>query len=389
MTSSKCLSPNPHPPSSTPSSGDDESDEYSEPKASGSKKRKASTKGKAKASGTKKPKTVREVKDPKPPATDPSTWRKSKIPPHAAITKGDAMAQYRLDRDKDFKDLKYWEEPTMGDYVAHMYWVRDIERAAWSKHGSPEGFDYYLSLLRERYNKRNAKSPQKKPFQEPSQYIDESVAIKDKYVRAFSDLQSRFPRRLWMNMDSHLEKGLAKDTDIVIYGLGHRYKEADDCLYKLRVALQQGFKDTYPRRPTNPAPQSESFTALKALLDSAPGHGGFDRNHPPAGIVSHEDHEGNESLDWDNAFKRRIDEAMDAVLAEHEEEENKLHAQWMVYDEYVQHLEGPVYMSKSNVRPEPFWIDLARKKVFDDGRLCEKPVAKRSASSKFGIVGRQ
>jgi len=109
-----------------------------------SRKRKATTKGK----GTKKAKTMPTAAAKPPPATDPSTWPESKIPEDATITKSDAVKRYRLNAKSDFEGLNSKKIRTGSGYTALLYRTRDVEHRAWEKHGSPEGFEYYLSKLK-------------------------------------------------------------------------------------------------------------------------------------------------------------------------------------------------------------------------------------------------
>lgn len=58
------------------------------------------------------------------------------------MTKGDAVKQYRLNAKTDFEGLKSKKVRTGAGYTALLYRTRDVERVAWTKHGSPEGFEY-------------------------------------------------------------------------------------------------------------------------------------------------------------------------------------------------------------------------------------------------------
>ncbi|KLO10345.1 hypothetical protein SCHPADRAFT_942940 [Schizopora paradoxa] len=355
-----------HLPSPPPTDDEKDGDYIDVQDAKGSKKRKAGAEGRVK--GAKRPKTTHKVKDVKPPPTDPSTWRASRQPFNASITKGDAVQQYRLDRNKDFSKLKPREYITRAGYTALLFWVRDIERIAWAKHGSPEGFDYYISKLRETYNKKNAKTPQKKPFCEPAQYIDRFTAIMRRYDQEMATLKEYFPTWLWRLIQSHLEDTRIRWV-VPVYDEYYDIEEAESMVAKVRVfrqQLKQG-KIKYPLRPFDPVPESASFTALKGLLDNAPGRHGFNWDDPPEGIETYEDHELNGWHDWTKKLQREVDVALEAVIAEHGGRYN-LQARWMVYDTYVQCVKGPVYLAENSWRWKSFWIDDA-KRVLDNGRL--------------------
>ncbi|KLO10343.1 hypothetical protein SCHPADRAFT_942938 [Schizopora paradoxa] len=303
----------PSPPLSNGNGGqnEDEDEEYSEDSSpKGSKKRKASAKGKAKAITS--PKKQKTTKDAKPPRTDPATWRESKFAEDATITKGDALKQYRL-KSADLSHLKPTRHRTKAGYDSLLYRTREIEHIAWSKHGSPEAFEVYIAKLRAQHEKKNTNSPQKTEFIEPQPDVDKFDVIAKKYDMEMASLEKEFPPWLWKYLMSHCKKMLPRCDEYGIYYGGHELQEKGEILEKLRVAKKQNLHDSYPRRPTGPAPDSPSFIALKELLDDAPGLGGFDWYDPPEGIVTHEDYEGYQSHDWTHEFKQEVNDAMDAA----------------------------------------------------------------------------
>lgn len=57
------------------------------------------------------------------------------------IKAGDVKAHYRLG-PQDLVGLNFVDHPTERGLMAHLYRERDVERRAWEKHGSPEGWEH-------------------------------------------------------------------------------------------------------------------------------------------------------------------------------------------------------------------------------------------------------
>ncbi|KLO10347.1 hypothetical protein SCHPADRAFT_524922 [Schizopora paradoxa] len=336
------------------SAPDSDDEEYETPTSASSKKRKANTNGRA----TKKPKTTTEVTDTKPLPTDSSTWRKSKVAKGETITKGNAVKQYRLDPKNDFKELQYVRRATKEGYFMMLYSTREVERVAWSKHGSPEGFDFYLSKLKTRHNRSNSNSPQKNAFIEP---VNEFVSISRSYDRQMASLKEDFPPLLWKNILSYLKS--ERESEFHFFNeLSDDIRDKKKWIQQIRVAKAQGLQSSYPPRPSVGIPDSDSFDTLKEILEGAPVHDNVKWYDPPKGIWVYEDPAtGDISHGWTNAFEDEVNEAVEAVIDEHGTK-YRLPAQWMVYNAHVRCIGGLEYVPE-NYRSKAFWYDEA-KRVF-------------------------
>lgn len=188
-----------------------------------------------------------------------------------------------------------------------------------------------LSKLKARHNKSTANKPQTKTFNEPHPDADKFEVIAKKYEQEMASLEKEFLPWLWKAIQTYLISG--RDECVYPgYDPYHDLRETKEWLQQIRVAKQQGLQNDYPPRPTDPAPDSNSFKALKEVLDNAPGLGGFDWYEPPEGIWTDEDaFTGDCSHGWTKEFEDKVNKAMDAVVAEHGAE-FRLHAQWMLYD---------------------------------------------------------
>ncbi|KAG8788906.1 hypothetical protein FRC19_000164 [Serendipita sp. 401] len=83
---------------------------------------------------------ARPIPEPKPE----SQWRTSDIPSDLQITKGNAQKLFHLTAEEVTNSgLTFMEEKRARGLAGtmHLYNMRAIERVAWRKHGSPEGYD--------------------------------------------------------------------------------------------------------------------------------------------------------------------------------------------------------------------------------------------------------
>jgi len=195
-----------------------------------------------------------------------------------------------------------------------------------------------------------------------------------------ASLEKQFLPWLWKDLQDYLKKG--RDECVFPgYDPYHDLKETKECLQLLRVAKEQGLQNDYPPRPDKTAPDSESFKALKELLDNAPGLDGFDWYDPPEGIWTHEDgFTGDPSYGWTREFEDKVNGAVDAVLAEHGLD-YELHALWMVYDTHVRCIGGLFYHPEEHYyRSKAYWGDGAAR-VFKGPLGVQQPLS--SAKSKM------
>ncbi|PIL35027.1 hypothetical protein GSI_02814 [Ganoderma sinense ZZ0214-1] len=113
------------------------------------------------------------------PDNSSASWRESKVPEDAVISKSMAFKQYRL-KPEDLDGIPFDIKPgQLGGYPCdrYLYNERDVERKAWERHGGPEGFDAYLSVLRNRYNTRTRKPGKWTPFRQPKSYDNDGDAV--------------------------------------------------------------------------------------------------------------------------------------------------------------------------------------------------------------------
>ncbi|KAF7972825.1 hypothetical protein HWV62_16918 [Athelia sp. TMB] len=277
----------------------------------------------------KSPSTLKAQNSTKPPATDLTTWRNSQVPPLQQITAGRARARYRL-RPSDLKDLRKDFHPVQvedKEYISHLYNEREVERVAWTKHGSPEGWDAYLQKLRVRHD--NATRKNKKRFCEPS-HNDPGVysmsAISQSLHPDVAHLKSRFPQR-WI-FSACWEHQKSRE-----YDHGFWAKEL------LQLALSTISKGglSYPHRPPNTLlPPSSSVNQLRDVLNRAPRPPECGYGDAPPGMRSWEENfpnQGDVHWYWASAYLDEVNKALIAVIKEHGVgKAGWSTARWEVYD---------------------------------------------------------
>ncbi|KAG5643450.1 hypothetical protein DXG03_000923 [Asterophora parasitica] len=100
-------------------------------------------------------------------------WRQSRVPDGRRIAKRRAMKKYKL-RPADLEKFKFIPMPyhrTSGPLVfceAYKYLVREIEMAAWEKHGGPDAHNAYVEKMNARTKRnREIKEARKQRLQHP------------------------------------------------------------------------------------------------------------------------------------------------------------------------------------------------------------------------------
>ncbi|CAG7847517.1 SubName: Full=Uncharacterized protein {ECO:0000313/EMBL:CCA72444.1} [Serendipita indica DSM 11827] len=90
------------------------------------------------------PRKKKTNQKPIPIAKPESEWRASDVPRGLDVTKGNAQKLFHVTaRDIDASGIQFRTEKRSRGLagIMHLYQMRDVERVAWAKHGSPEGYD--------------------------------------------------------------------------------------------------------------------------------------------------------------------------------------------------------------------------------------------------------
>ncbi|CCA74582.1 hypothetical protein PIIN_08534 [Serendipita indica DSM 11827] len=98
------------------------------------------------------PRKKKTNQKPIPIAKPESEWRASDVPRGLDVTKGNAQKLFHVTaRDIDASGIQFRTEKRSRGLagIMHLYQMRDVERVAWAKHGSPEGYDTYIQNQRE------------------------------------------------------------------------------------------------------------------------------------------------------------------------------------------------------------------------------------------------
>ncbi|KAK4701461.1 hypothetical protein P7C70_g4774, partial [Phenoliferia sp. Uapishka_3] len=323
--------------------------------------------GPAPASSTATPKRIRKSpskspsKSPtKPAPTDPSKWRRSSVPGGQEITRGNAKKLYRLS-DSDLKPLRFETRTTAADYRMYLYQETEVERAAWKKHGSPEGFEAYISKLKVTYLKNPKNTPSNFPepklipdVQAPQVYfVQKGVAYNStqdaSYQTKLNNLSARFPAPWIFNACLKYLRQMEEEGCM----LGR-----SDQLEILGKAIRNGrlsVLDDYPARPKHPLPTSRSVTALRELLGRAPR---IIEGEESFGIdVIDDGFSGDTNYYWAREYKEEVYGALLAVIAEHGfGDAGWRGARWEVYDKFSVCIEGIKYYSDGH---DKWWVDEA------------------------------
>ncbi|GJE94928.1 hypothetical protein PsYK624_111040 [Phanerochaete sordida] len=229
-----------------------------------------------------------------------------------------------------------------------LYNEREVERRAWTRHGSPDAFEAYLTKLKTRYH-ANAKTKDK-PFPLPFPYNhlacphDPRIAALPRppplvdpddawcLTPALVRLRPRFAPWLWRACNTRLDAVGASAYTFERHGLSYAQREA---------ALKRAVEDlvpVYPARPDGGLPSSPSVEMLREVLRGAPRSAGDED------LEVHEQFDGDVTYYWGDAYTARLFEALVGVIEEHGlGAEGWETVRWEVYDKYCDCFSGITY----------------------------------------------
>ncbi|KAF8592738.1 hypothetical protein K439DRAFT_1626077 [Ramaria rubella] len=284
-------------------------------------------------------KTPSPSKSKKPPATDESSWRVSTVSNDAEITSGD-VTRYRLSKtDLSADNLTFRRHETDAGYESHLYSEQAVERLAWKKHGSPEGWDYYLDKLKEAFQRKHPRPG--KFFLDPRTRNQGRVYISSDALARDPDY---LPPRLVQVKAEFSEQGFKpwvweECCKQLTTGEGN-YKRTAEALRLALVELEK-----YPPRPTHALKPSPSVDHLREVLFRAPRLPEIWCDEDPPGIESIYDHiDGHVFKYWDSDYTTEIRGALRQIVEKHGVGSDGLAtARWEVYDKYVECIEGITY----------------------------------------------
>jgi len=315
---------------------------------------------------------IKRKKD-KPPATDPATWPESTIEANERITAGDIDRYYHL-APSVYSALSRSSYKTGKGFTAHLYNEREVERAAWTKYGSPEGYEAHLEDLRQRQAVRNPQKPFLTPsLRKKSRNSFDAIDITsngwetgptglwklDPLPSILQDIKDRFPTGSEWLWESCNEKLDPVDPTSMDMKLAERARV-------LRLVLDnpsQGGLAPYPPRPPpgSLVSPSESVDKLRMTLAQAPripkDGNGMDEI---VGMVRYETWHPEWDIwyDWDKNYYNEVFQALIGVVEQHGVgDEGWASARWEVYDTYAECVSGIQYDNWKGER----WIDSARR----------------------------
>ncbi|KAF5340293.1 hypothetical protein D9611_007853 [Ephemerocybe angulata] len=310
------------------------------------------TKRRAARESSESPKKARKSPKNAPVVVDESTWRASSIREGTTINKTAVKDEYRIADPAKLGLKPCWEgliEKVLYGQLTNvpmtLYDEREVELAAWRKHGGPDGFQAYLKKLHEtqKKNRPNAR------FLAPSSYYNNLhpggyVGIVS--FPATSSSSDRFAntpelRRLRTRMidKARGDEWLWKECND-LYSLSDSVagKNAHERCILTAVELLPA----YPPRTPPPAVLSPEFQALKALMEEAPTRGDMNMLGnviPPKNTHNIRGDEIPWPEDyreyWSTGYLTRIYQALINIIGAHGVgDEGWKAARWMVYDEY-------------------------------------------------------
>ncbi|EJD48628.1 hypothetical protein AURDEDRAFT_162083 [Auricularia subglabra TFB-10046 SS5] len=232
----------------------------------------------------------------------------STIPARFLIKKTLVRIHYGLTH-KDIAALKFREETTTrllrdgsrGPVTKHLYSERDIQLAAWDKHGGPKAFKAFIDRREQAHDSPTQKTHSEKKT-EPSQ----------------APWYLQYEPWVWAKAAEHLDQ--REDFDNLHYrqvlkqGLPHTERNT--------MPIHKGLH--YPVRREEPLPQpSSSFEALLSVLAEAGPAGQTPRTQDGATVY------------WPNSYLARVFDALVEVIDEHGLE-GWARARWEVYDKFAE-----------------------------------------------------
>ncbi|KAJ3525870.1 hypothetical protein NMY22_g10396 [Coprinellus aureogranulatus] len=280
---------------------------------------------------------------------DESQWPESTIPLGWTINKGRAVSLYRLrEKDGDFKGLRYTNTSTRvcsrdgawRDVAMMLYNEREIERAAWRKHGGPEAFFAYLEALRKKQRKSHGS------FQWPSSLDTESKRRRLAPIAPESKAAS-LAVEVTVMPEKDLEellKGVKVDLIRLaqqknLLALGYMSFLPQDALNHIAYALEKLPK--YPQRTLPPAILSPGFLILRDVLAKAPLLNDEGPEYSPSRLYVFADEQLRLHFRWTNAFIDEVAVALVCVIKRHGlGPEGWQAARWMVYDTWTKSVGG-------------------------------------------------
>ncbi|KAF6752819.1 hypothetical protein DFP72DRAFT_1070003 [Ephemerocybe angulata] len=299
-------------------------------------------------SETPTPKKARKSPKKAPVVVDESTWRTSSISSGTTINKVAINEQYRI-KDPAALGLKPCRQEVVTkvikgretDVTMILYNEREVERAAWRKHGGPDGFHAYLKKLHESQKKNKPEGT----FHAPSSYFSNSLP----YVGIMtlpaasgsSDIFANTPelRNLKIRMinKAHGDEWLWKACNLYLWGNVTGNNAHERCILTAVTQLP-----AYPPRTPPPAVLSPEFQALKALMEEAPTRGDMCMgvSVPPKNTHNIRGDDIPFPQDcreyWSTGYLTRIYQALINIIGTHGVgDEGWKAARWMVYDEYL------------------------------------------------------
>ncbi|PIL34994.1 hypothetical protein GSI_02781 [Ganoderma sinense ZZ0214-1] len=294
-----------------------------------------------------------------------ATWRASRVPEDARISKTLALQEYRL-KPRDLDGLVFTKKRVIVSGYRHdmfLYNEREVERRAWERHGGPEAFDAYLEKLRKRHV---AKKGTTSRFVQPASYDPEGARATRACYRDRDMTPENNPMCIYPNVvppwESYDEAAVsaerARIQEAMPPWLWEACTRSVDELYKAQIiygwlenALSEGGRwdelspmraaltvtSLYPARPSEPLLSSPSVDRLRAVLANAARvpEVGSGYGKPVDGLEDLQMHFPDfvQWYDWSAAYLERVFTAILGVIEEHGVgAEGWESVRWEVYD---------------------------------------------------------
>ncbi|KAM5536918.1 hypothetical protein V8D89_009465 [Ganoderma adspersum] len=252
-------------------------------------------------------------------SNDPSQWHASRLRDSDTITRTEAKAQYRLNKDDNLEGIPFQTTFTLvrgEERTMYIYKEKDIERRAWEKHGGPEGSEEYsdanFPLPRTYQDWRAQMSISSfKPGSGPFNFygVGKSPTL--------LHIKERMVPWVWIAYNRALWEGLMMDALVMM--------------------------PTYPPRPAELLAPSPSMDKVRAVLADAPQKES-QCNEGLTITVSQYDEYGNpDSFEfrWSEEYLEHLFTALIEVIEEHGTGPEGFEGiRWEVYNKYVDSLMG-------------------------------------------------